>query len=65
MQHNKYVRGLDGALVPHSLKQMNCGGIPVFDIESGISYRCDQCFAVIGSIGQPDRCKQLNEAEND
>ena len=34
-----------------------CGGIAFFDIESGISYRCEVCCAVVGSIGQPQHCK--------
>lgn len=33
-----------------------CGGIAYFDESSGISYRCE-CGAVVGSIGQPQRCK--------
>lgn len=38
-----------------------CGGTAYFDEDSGISYRCETCFAVVGSIGQPRRCK--DEAE--
>lgn len=34
-----------------------CGGTAYFDVESGTSYRCETCFAVVGSIGQPQRCK--------
>lgn len=34
-----------------------CGGIAYFDESSGISYRCELCNAVVGSIGQPQRCK--------
>lgn len=33
-----------------------CGSIAYFDHGSGISYRCDTCFATIGSIGQPREC---------
>ncbi len=54
-------RAFDGSLVPAVLERMNCGGLPVFDRESGMSYRCDKCFAVIGSVGQSDRCKEMNE----
>lgn len=43
------------------LDRMNCGGVPVFDRESGMSYRCDKCWAVIGSVGQPQSCKDMNE----
>ena len=32
-----------------------CGGIAEFD--GNMSYRCHQCMAVCGSIGQPQRCK--------
>jgi hypothetical protein len=34
-----------------------CGGVAYFDEDSGISYRCELCNAVVGSIGQPKRCK--------
>lgn len=36
---------------------MPCGGLAFFDEGSGIGYRCEDCGAVIGSIGQPQRCK--------
>ena len=40
-------------------KPMNlpCGGTAVFDEGSGISYRCLDCLAVVGSTGQPQECK--------
>lgn len=38
-----------------------CGNIAVFDIESGISYRCTACFAVVGSIGMPVDCRTVYE----
>ena len=34
-----------------------CGGEAFFDYESGISYRCERCGAVVGSVGQPQACK--------
>ena len=34
-----------------------CGGTAYFDHESGISYRCLDCGAVVGSIGMSPRCK--------
>lgn len=39
-------------------KPMNlpCGGVAYFDFSSGISYRCETCGAVVGSIGQPREC---------
>ncbi|BAU40162.1 hypothetical protein [Ralstonia phage RSP15] len=51
----------DGTFAPNTLPMMKCGGTPVFDQESGYAYRCDYCFAVIGSVSQPDRCKEINE----
>lgn len=46
------------------MEVMRCGGRAYPDPESSINAsRCDRCLAVIGSIGQPDRCKRLNEAE--
>lgn len=56
-----YTRAFDGTLVPSVLDRMNCGGVPVFDRESGMRYRCDKCWAVIGSVGQPQSCKDMNE----
>ena len=43
-----------------SLK-LPCGGLAIFDESSGIGYRCEDCMAVVGSMGQPDYCKE--EAE--
>ncbi len=37
--------------------RLPCGGTAYFDQESGISFRCWDCMAVIGSIGQSQRCK--------
>lgn len=34
-----------------------CGSTAYFDENSGISYRCEDCGAVVGSIGQPQECK--------
>jgi len=36
-----------------------CGGTARFDEASGISYRCEDCMAVVGSIGQPEHCKNV------
>ena len=47
--------------VPAKLPPMPCGGTPLFDSDSGCAYRCDKCFAVIGSMGQPERCKEMNK----
>lgn len=35
-----------------------CGGTAYFDESSGIGYRCEDCMAVVGSIGQPQHCKE-------
>ena len=37
--------------------KLPCGGVAHWDESSGISYRCEDCMAVVGSIGQPQRCK--------
>jgi len=37
--------------------KLSCGPRAYFDESSGISYRCELCNAVVGSIGQPQRCK--------
>ena len=36
--------------------KLPCGGEAYFDDASGISYRCEYCGAVVGSIGQPKHC---------
>lgn len=42
-----------------------CGGIAIFDDGAGFGYRCLDCGAVIGSIGQPQRCKdEVQKYEN-
>ena len=44
----------------HKPIYLPCGSKASFDYDSGISYRCETCFAVVGSIGQPQSC--VNEA---
>lgn len=41
-----------------------CGSVASFDHESGISYRCNTCFAVVGSIAMPKDCKDLYDMED-
>lgn len=42
-----------------------CGGKAIFDRESSTySHRCDRCFAVVGSVGMPSRCRELLQAED-
>lgn len=55
------VRSMHGAMVEAQLPQMPCGGTPLFDSDIGCAYRCDTCWAVLGSIGQSERCKQMNK----
>lgn len=45
---------MDQKLPPINLP---CGSRAFFDESSGISYRCEDCMAVVGSVGQPQRCK--------
>lgn len=47
---------IDGSRVPEFLSPLPCGGLPRFDDGSGFSYRCDDCGAVLGSIGMPSQC---------
>lgn len=42
---------------PMDSMKLPCGGVAYFDEDSGISYRCELCNAVVGSIGMPKRCK--------
>lgn len=49
-----------GSEPAYKLDEMPCGGTPIYDASSGIGYFCDTCYAVIGSIGQPRRCVELN-----
>jgi len=44
-------------------RALPCGGTAVFDTSSGIGYRCDTCFAVVGSVGMPRQCKKLLDEE--
>ena len=37
--------------------KLPCGGEAFFDHDSGCSYRCLDCMATIGSIGQSQECK--------
>jgi len=54
---------IDGSQVPDVLPALLCGGVPRFDYDSGYSYRCDKCFATVGSIGMPRHCKDLMGAD--
>jgi len=54
---------IDGSKAPYKLDRMACGGVPLFDVDSGCAYRCSNCFAVIGSIGQSPTCVDMNNDE--
>jgi hypothetical protein len=41
----------------HKTMYLPCGGEANFDHSSGISYRCEMCNAVIGSVGMPRNCQ--------
>jgi len=41
--------------------ELECGAIASFDTGSGISYRCTECFAVVGSIAMPRECRELED----
>lgn len=41
----------------HAMLYLPCGGQATFDYPAGYGYRCEDCGAVLGSIGQPQRCK--------
>jgi hypothetical protein len=49
------VKSFDGSMVP-AIRRQPCGGTALFD--GDYSYRCMDCMAVIGSMGQPNSCKQ-------
>lgn len=38
-----------------------CGAIGTFDFASGMGYRCTDCFAMWGSIGMPQHCRDIKE----
>jgi len=53
---------MNSAGVPDTIEVL-CGSTAYFDEDSGISYRCETCFAVIGSIGMPRECAELYRME--
>jgi hypothetical protein len=41
-------------------RTLPCGGVGIPDPTSAHpSLRCGNCFAVVGSVGMPDRCRKL------
>lgn len=59
MKTNNYISDKDGFPVVSSTIQLLCGAFASFDITNVISYRCNICNAVVGSIDMPDNCKEL------
>ncbi len=57
-------KAFDDTLTPRYLDPLPCGGIPVFDDDSGYAYRCDACGAVVGSMAMPRECAELWSNEN-
>ena len=43
---------------PEQCIRLPCGGLAEFDEGAGFGYRCWDCMAVVGSIGQPQHCKE-------
>ena len=43
--------------VRYQTMYLPCGGVAEFDHSSGISYRCEMCNAVVGSVGVPRDCR--------
>ena len=54
---NKVTQAFDGSPTP-LYQYLPCGNRATFDHASGMSYRCDTCGAVVGSIAQPRECKE-------
>jgi hypothetical protein len=38
-------------------RYLPCGSRATFDHSNGMSYRCDDCMAIVGSIGMPGECR--------
>ena len=38
-----------------------CGNRAIWDTPSQIGYRCQTCFAMLGSVGMPKECSDLME----
>lgn len=57
MSYFEQCYGDSGVREQYKPMHLPCGNRAYFDESSGISYRCEFCMAVIGSIGQPKQCK--------
>jgi hypothetical protein len=45
----------------HKIIFLPCGGTARWDSESDMGYRCMDCFAMLGSVGQPKRCQEESQ----
>lgn len=54
------VYGEPGVRIEFKPMYLPCGGVAYFDDGSGYGYRCD-CGSVVGSIGQPQSCKDKEQ----
>lgn len=50
-----------GCYVPAWITSL-CGGKANFEPD-GLAYRCERCFAVVGSMGMPADCKAMYEQQ--
>lgn len=53
---NPTTHAFDGSPTP-LYQFLPCGNRATFDHASGMSYRCDQCWTVVGSIAMPPECR--------
>lgn len=53
------MKAFDGSEASPTLPKVSSGGTPIFDSSSRYTYRCEVCFAVIGSIGQPPKVTRI------
>jgi hypothetical protein len=56
MNYFDQIYGEPSARLEFKPMYLPCGGVAYFDDRAGYGYRCD-CGSVVGSIGQPQRCK--------
>jgi hypothetical protein len=62
MNHKrKMVINPDGTMVVPSEIKTACGHTAYYDLGSGIGYRCECCNAILGSIGMPQNCKDMED----
>jgi hypothetical protein len=57
VKHNVLMtHAFDGSPTP-VFQYLPCGSRAMFDSGSGMSYRCEDCMATVGSIGMPSECR--------